>query len=190
MLDDSADSHRRSNYSVSLLPLVAILTYSKHGAAEDVKHIRFDLPAAIDGIGDYRLGAAPARRAARNEFSAALAVHSLVWKWRASEDETDIAVEICDACPAQGPRSTRMAEPVAGRPRRRFRMRWTTTTRIMMRTSRPGEHSRSQRRPHSQKIQRNQQRTDPQAFEFRRRARPRSPSAMWQVDRWARANGQ
>lgn len=47
----SVDTHRRSNCSVSLLPLVAILAYSEHGAAEDVKHIRFDLPAAVDGIG-------------------------------------------------------------------------------------------------------------------------------------------
>ena len=103
MLDDSADSHRRFNYSVSLLPLVAILTYSKHGAAEDVKHIRFGLPSATDGICTYQLGAVPAQRAARNEYSAVFAVHSLVWKWRANEDEADITFGICDACPAKGP---------------------------------------------------------------------------------------
>jgi hypothetical protein len=50
VLDESVDSHRRFNCSVSLLPLVAILAPSEHDAAEDVKHIRFDLPAAIGGI--------------------------------------------------------------------------------------------------------------------------------------------
>lgn len=77
MLDDSADSHRRSNYSVSLRPLVALLTHSKHGAAEDVKHIRFDVWAATHGIGI--IGLTPFRPCAQLGIGFQLRLRFTLW---------------------------------------------------------------------------------------------------------------
>lgn len=90
-----------------------------------------------------RFDVAPTRRTARIEISTARAVRPLVWKWRASEGETDITVEIRDVFSAQGPHSVRIAEPVVSRPGRRFQMRRIATTRTTMRISAWGAQSRA-----------------------------------------------
>ena len=82
----SADSHRRSNYSVSLLQLVALLVSSKHSAAEDVKHIRFNLLAEIEGIGV--IGSTQFRTGARPGANFELGLQFNLWVGSGAQDRT------------------------------------------------------------------------------------------------------
>jgi hypothetical protein len=109
---------------------------------------------------------------------------------RADEDETNITVEIRDGCPAEGPRSIRMAELVASHPRRQFRMWWITKTRILKRIYRLGERSGRPVLPEpSESSMRSTKKPTLKLRIPKARTTPIALARCEQVNRWARANG-